>query len=188
LFIDIDHIEEQSMSKLSADPLLRGTKFLLRVAQVISLIAGIGIAIAAPMIWFFRDKILAELAKEADRLFGVEALWAITFIMAGCLVIVALAFLFLRHLIALIDTVDAGSPFIPDNAVRLRTMGWLVLAMEGMALLALPFAAWLQRALPDGDVEFSVDFGGIITALLLFILARVFERGIRLEQDVEGTV
>jgi Protein of unknown function (DUF2975) len=102
--------------------------------------------------------------------------------------VVALAFLFLRHLVALIDTVDQGSPFIAENARRLRTMGWLVLAMQGLALVALPFAHWFRHALPDGDVEFSVDLGGIITALLLFILARVFDRGTRLEEDVEGTV
>lgn len=176
------------MSTLRSDPLLRSTKLFLRFIQGIAILAGIAIVAAIPLIWYFGDHVLAEMAKQGSHLPGNEALAAITAILAGCLILLTLAFLLLRHLSALIDTVDQGSPFIPENAKRLRTMGWLVLAMQGLAFLALPFASWLHHALPHGEVKFSVDLTGILTAMLLFILARVFDRGTQLEADIEGTV
>ena len=82
-----------------------------------------------------------------------------------------------------------GSPFISENAARLRAMGWLVLTMQGLELAGLPLTGWIRRALANHHffVPFSLAGGGT-TALLLFILARVFDQRTRLTEDVEGTV
>jgi Protein of unknown function (DUF2975) len=180
--------EEAAMSIVRSDPLLRGTRFLLRITQGIALIAGVGLIIAIPSIWAFSDRVIAAAASEGHKMFGYESLAAITVILIGALTFVGLAFQFLRKLIALIGSLEHGSPFVPENAARLRYMGWLVLAMQGLALLAVPLIVWIKQALPDSHVVFGFSIEGLITALLLFILARVFDHGTRLTEDVEGTV
>lgn len=176
------------MSDPRKDPLLRFTRIALWITLVISIIAAVGLAIAIPGIWLFGDTILAKAAMDGVKITGPESLAAISAIMFGGLIIVGMAIQFLRKLIALIDSVGAGSPFIPENAARLRYMGWTVLAMQSMAVFALPAVLWLKHVLPDQHIVFSFSFEGLITALLLFVLARVFEHGMRLEQDVEGIV
>ena len=38
------------------------------------------------------------------------------------------------------------------------------------------------------DVEAAIDVTGLLTILLVFILARVFERGVAMREELEGTV
>ncbi len=176
------------MSAPQKDALLRFTRIALRIVLALAIAAAIGLVVAIPAIWAFADSILAKAALDGIKLSGPELLAAVSVIMAGGLVIVGLAIQFLRKLIALIDSVGQGSPFIPENAARLRHMGWIVLAMQAMTLIALPVAIWIRQVLPEQHIVFSFSFEGLITALLLFVLARVFDHGTRLEQDVEGTV
>lgn len=170
------------------DPLLAFTRFALLITLAIAVVSAIAIAVAIPGIWILDEYILAKAAAGGVRLAGSQTLAAFSAILAGFLVIVGLAIQFLRKLIAVIDSVGKGSPFIPENARRLRHMAWIVLTMQAMALLAVPGLVWLRHALPREHFVFSFSFDGLITALLLFILARIFDHGIRLEQDVEGTV
>ncbi len=67
-------------------------------------------------------------------------------------------------------------------------MGWIALAFQGMSLLAVPAEIWLARIVPRMPVQIHFTLFGVLVALLLFVLARVFDRGIALERDVEGTV
>lgn len=179
----------ESESPARPDALLKITRFLLLIALGIVAVAGIAILVATPAIWIFADPIIASVAREGERL-DREGLMAITVILIGAMAFVGLAFQFLRKLIALIDSVGVGSPFIPENAARLRYMGWITLAMEGLSIVAVPVAIWAKEALPGDNVHFvaGLSFEGLLTALLLFILARVFDRGVRLEEDMEGTV
>jgi hypothetical protein len=38
------------------------------------------------------------------------------------------------------------------------------------------------------DVDFGLSFGGVLLALVLFILARVFRKGAEMRAELEGTV
>ena len=178
-------------SDTKPDNLLRGTRLLLLIITVIAAIAFVAIALGIPAMWLGRDWIAAEVAKEGTQhLLGTQSFAAITVILLGCLVMVGMAIYFLRTLIAVIDSVGKGRAFTEENAVRLRSMGWTILASEALALMAVPIGPWLQASLPDGDVDidFSVSLDAIITALLLFILARIFREGARMRDDLEGTV
>jgi hypothetical protein len=106
----------------------------------------------------------------------------------GLAVINGLTIQFLRKLIAMIDSVGLGSPFVPENVARLRVMAWLVSAMQAMELLSLPLTPWLRRAFANPHFFVAFSLAGLVTALLLFTLARVFEQGTRLAEDDEGTV
>jgi len=176
------------MSLKESDKLLLATRFALRAVQFIAIFAAVIIALMIPVLWVKQDFILAELATQAGRPYGRDSLVAITLILVGALAMLSLALAFVGRLLAIVGSVEEGSPFIPANARRLREMGWIVLAAELLGLLAMPLGEWISDKLPDGRVDFSLSLEGLITAMLLFVLARVFDRGSALEADVEGTV
>lgn len=167
------------------DPLLRVTKVLLYGLMILAGLVLFGMVVAIPGLWLVPNHIVIDETTIARGAFP-----AITAILAVILVGAILAILFLRQIIAIVDSVRIGSPFIAENARRLRKAGWLVLAVEGLTLLAGAIDAWVQKVTPKGDVNIDVDlsFGWLLTALLLFILARVFDQGTKLAEDVEGTV
>jgi hypothetical protein len=171
------------------DPLLRGTRLLLVITTIIFTLAGIGALGAILPAWAFSDHVVAWLSAHADGpVIQRDALLAVTAALVGLAVMDVLSIQFLRKLIAIIDSVGQGSPFIPENAARLRVMAWLVMAMQGMEVLSLPLTPWLRHALSNSHFFVPFSLAGLVLALLLFILARVFEHGTRLTEDVEGTV
>jgi hypothetical protein len=87
-----------------------------------------------------------------------------------------------------------GDPFGPVNVQRLRRLGYLlVLGTPALVLVSGTLRNALIQTLPDprADVSFpglTVPPGALIGGLGAFILAEVFAHGVRLREDVEGTV
>ncbi|MBA3941196.1 MAG: hypothetical protein C0520_08310 [Sphingopyxis sp.] len=132
-----------------------------------------------------------EIAVEAknSRVFLAPAtmrpqLFALLGILAAVL---AAAVYILRKLQALVATA-ASDPFIPANADRLRRIGWALVAVQ---LLALPLGA-VARSIAAPTSQFAgmggVNLNGILSILLAFVLAAVFEKGAAMRADLEGTV
>jgi len=90
----------------------------------------------------------------------------------------------LRSLLAIVDTVRDGDPFVVDNARRLNAIAWSVLAIEllRLAIVAIASAVW-----EPGHMGGS-SFTPWLSVLLLFVLAGVFAQGARMRADLEGTV
>lgn len=170
------------------DPLLRGTRFLLLLTMGLAAVLAAAMVVAIPFIWVFSGRIVVAAAGRGIEISGADASTALSVLFGAGLILLALGFQFIRKLVAIIDSVGDGSPFIPENAARLRTMGWLALGFQAFSLLAVPAEIWLARILPGGHVQVTFTFAGLLVALLLFILARVFDHGTRLAEDVEGTV
>lgn len=172
------------------DRMLSVTRLLLRIMQGFLIFCGVMIALVLPVLWIKRADVLAEIAENmAPAAPGTGPLIAISIIMLGGLAMLVIGFAFIKRIIAIIDTVMTGTPFVPANAGRLREMGWLVIATQGLALLALPLDMWTRTQLPKGeDLDVSISVEAILTAALLFILAKVFDHGTRLAEDAEGTV
>ena len=96
----------------------------------------------------------------------------------------ALVHTILRRLLAIINTVRNGDPFILDNAQRLQWIAWSVLAIEMLRLIVMAIAM---------AVRAPGDMGGFtpvpwLAVLLLFVLSGVFAHGARMRIDLEGTV
>ncbi len=69
-------------------------------------------------------------------------------------------------------------------------MAWLALAMQAAVIPIMGLVVWFD-ALPHKANVHYVDnnsFGGLILALLLFVLARVFRVGTEMRDELEGTV
>lgn len=90
----------------------------------------------------------------------------------------------LRRLLAIVDTVRVGDPFILDNARRLEAIAWSVAALEGLRMLVAGIAAAVWE--PGRFDAFS--FAPWLAVLLMFVLAGVFAHGARMRADLEGTV
>jgi hypothetical protein len=90
----------------------------------------------------------------------------------------------LRRLLAIVDTVRDGDPFILENARRLDTIAWSVLALEVLRLLVMAITAVVWE--PGRLGGFS--FAPWLAVLMLFVLSGVFDRGAHMRADLEGTV
>jgi len=90
----------------------------------------------------------------------------------------------LRRLLAIVDTVRGGDPFILLNAQRLDAIAWSVLALEVLRLMvtAIASAVWEPGRLG------GFSFAPWLAVLLLFVLSGVFAHGARMRADLEGTV
>ena len=94
----------------------------------------------------------------------------------------------LKRLLAIVETVRAGDPFVAANAHRLQTLAWALLALQLLSLLigAIADAVALPGRPLDLDAGFSIN--GWLAVLLTFLLARVFAEGTLMREDLQGTV
>lgn len=120
---------------------------------------------------------------DADRV--VTALRAI----AGLgLVAVGLNYGVLKHLLAIVKTVREGDPFVAVNAMRLRTIAWILLALQLLSIVIGTLGKSIST--PDHPVRLDAGFStnGWLAVVLTFVLAGVFAAGTRMRDDLEGTV
>jgi hypothetical protein len=105
----------------------------------------------------------------------------------GILATPVLHFIYTR-LLAIVDTVNAGDPFIGENAARLQTIAWAIVGLELMhvGVVILANGVWVGTQQIDIGDDFSVTRW--LTILLLFVLARVFDQGARMRDELSGTV
>ena len=94
----------------------------------------------------------------------------------------------LDRLLAMVDTVRAGDPFVLANARRLRDIAWCVLGLEMMHLAIGSIIRTLRATAQHIDMDWSFSLTPLIAVLLIFVLANVFEQGARMRADLEGTV
>ena len=100
----------------------------------------------------------------------------------------ALILLFLHHLRRIFQRVRDGAPFDAHNALRLRWLGLLLLALAvfaGVAELAtsLVVREWLARNDIAVSTGLHIDGSLVFVALVLIALAEIFRRGAELEHE-----
>jgi hypothetical protein len=101
---------------------------------------------------------------------------------------VPLAYVILSRLRAIVDTVRDGDPFVATNAARLQTIAWAYLGLELLHLAVGVVAVGAGSPAQPLDVNWHFSLTPWVAVLLLFVLARVFDRGARMRADLEGTV
>ena len=101
---------------------------------------------------------------------------------------VPLAHVALARLLAIVETVRLGDPFVRENAARLQTIAWAVLGLELTHLAVGAVAATVSTQGGQLDLDWNFSLTRWLAVLLLFVLARVFEQGAQMRDDLEGTV
>ena len=94
----------------------------------------------------------------------------------------------LTRLLTIVDTVRDGNPFVMANAARLQGIAWAVLGLELMHFAVGIVAASVSTAAVPLNFSWGFSLTRWLAVLLLFVLARVFEQGARMREELEGTV
>ena len=118
---------------------------------------------------------------------GGDALTFVRLLIALSLPTALAAHRLFAALAAILRSVLAGDPFVGDNAARLRTIGWSLLALQLIDLALGAIVAWGQARGLD-TVGWQPTLMGWLAVLVAFVLARVFTVGTRLREDAEGLV
>ena len=174
------------MSAPSSSAALPIARVLLRILIVTNWLWGVAILallFALPHERWIMSAFELTPSPEADRI--IMALRAVATL---GLAVIPLNYVFLKRLLAIVETVRDGNPFVAANARRLQTMGWALLALQllGMAIGAIVKAVSTPAHPVDIDAGFSIN--GWLAVLLTFLLARVFAEGAVMRDDLEGTV
>jgi hypothetical protein len=94
----------------------------------------------------------------------------------------------LKRLLMIVETVSTGDPFVAANAARLQAIAWALLALELMHYAVGAIAASVSSAAVPLNIGWGFSLTRWLTVLLLFVLARVFQQGARMREELEGTV
>jgi hypothetical protein len=122
-------------------------------------------------------------SPDTDRLiFGLHAIAVIG------LAAVPLNDAVLRRLLAIVETVRAGDPFVPANASRLQTIAWVLFALQLLSVVVGAIAKAVSTPAHPLDVDAGFSINGWLAVLLTFLLARIFAEGTLMREDLEGTV
>ena len=162
------------------------TNAVLRILLVLNWLYGAAILtllVAMPTEeWILRALGLSP-SPEADRLIlGLRAI-AVVGVAA-----VPLNYVVLKRLLAIVDTVRAGDPFVVANAHRLQVIAWTLLALQLLSLVVGAIAEGISTPERPFDVDAGLSINGWLAVLLTFVLARVFAAGTLMREDLEGTV
>ena len=170
----------------SSSPALPLAYFLIRVLIVLNwLVVPIILVmlIALPNEQWIMQAFKLTPSPEADRLImGLRAVAVLG------LCSVPLNYIVLKRLLAIVETVREGDPFVAANAARLQSVAWALLGLQILSIVigAIGDAVNTPTTPLDLDAGFSVN--GWLAVLLTFLLARVFAEGARMREDLEGTV
>ncbi len=159
---------------------------VLRLLVLFNLFVGAAI-IALLLVVPHEQWILSEFrlspSPEADRIVLGLRLVALTGLAS-----IPVNHVILKRLLAMVETVRVGDPFVAANARRLHQIGWALVALQVLGL-----AVWaLSRIFSTPDHQINLDAGfsinGWLAVLLTFVLARVFAVGTVMREDLEGTI
>jgi len=104
------------------------------------------------------------------------------------LVMIPLYYIVLKRLLAIVETVRAGDPFVAANARRLQTIAWAMLGLQVLGFMMGAIADGISTREHPVDIDAGFSVGGWLAVLLTFLLARVFAEGARMREELEGTV
>ena len=162
------------------------SRTMLRVCVVWNLAIGV-IALSIFVASFvFEDAVTHQFRTRMPELdlailFPTVRVWLLL-----CAPFVAAVHLLLSRLLEIVGTVRLGHPFAPENAVRLRIIAWCLLLVQ---LLHLSSGV-MVKIVAAANVQMHWDFSlvGWIAVLLVFVLARVFEEGARIRDDLDAMI
>ena len=94
----------------------------------------------------------------------------------------------LKRLLAIVETVRAGDPFVAANASRLQAIAWVLLGLQVLSVVIGAIGDAVSTPAHPVDLDAGFSISGWLAVLLTFLLARVFAEGTLMREDLEGTV
>ena len=122
-------------------------------------------------------------SPEAERLvMGLRAIAVLG------LAVIPLNHAVLKRLLAIVETVRAGDPFVAANAGRLQAIAWVLLTLQLLSIVIGAIARTVSTPAHPLHLDAGFSINGWLAVLLTFLLARVFAEGTLMREDLEGTV
>jgi len=104
------------------------------------------------------------------------------------LVAIPLNYAVLKRLLAMVETVRRGDPFVAVNAQRLQAIAWVLLALQLLSLVIGGIGKAISTPAHPLHLDAGFSPSGWLAVFLTFVLARVFAQGTLIREDLEGTV
>jgi hypothetical protein len=165
------------------DGLLRTTIAILSIIRFLSAAAGGIFAVMIASMWLF-----PSVAEKVLNTPGSGTLLSNTALFLTSAVTATMSFVMFGHLVKVVKTVAEGNAFTSENAERLRKIAYLSLGILASEFVMAWISYFYHESTRDGVPWFDWDPSSIITILVLFVLARVFEEGVRLNDEAQFTV
>ncbi len=175
------------MSKtISSSVVLPILYVLLRILVVLNWLGGAAIfalLVVLPNEQWIMTAFKLSPSPEAERLvMGLR-----TIAVLG-LAVIPLNHVVLKRLLAIVDTVRGGDPFVAANASRLQTIAWALLAIQIISIVIGAVAKVISSPAYPLHIDAGFSINGWLAVLLTFLLARVFAEGALMREDLDGTV
>ncbi len=175
------------MSKrISSSAALPITYVVLRILIVVNWLGGLAILallVATPNEQWIMSAFKLTPSPEASRLvMGLRAIAVLG------LVSIPLNYVVLKRLLAIVQTVREGDPFVAANASRLQAIAWVLLTLQILSIIIGAIGKAVSSPAHPVDIDAGFSINGWLAVLLTFLLARVFAEGALMREDLEGTV
>jgi hypothetical protein len=172
------------MNKLSAA--LPIARIVLRILIVLNWLGGaaiLALLVAMPNEQWIMSAFKLSPSPDADRLvMGLRAVAVLG------LATIPLNYVVLKRLLAIVETVREGDPFVAANASRLQTIAWSLLALQLFSLVIGAIGKAVSTPAHQVHLDAGFSINGWLAVLLTFLLARVFAEGTLMREDLKGTV
>ena len=117
-----------------------------------------------------------------------EVMWGMRAVAALGVVAIFLNFGVLKRLLAIVETVRAGDPFVAANAYRLNAIAWTLVGLQFLSLTIAAIAKFISTTEHPFKLDAGFSVNGWLAVILTFVLARVFAQGTLMREDLEGTI
>jgi hypothetical protein len=176
------------MSHVMQSRLLTGTRWLVYALMGVVGAAGVILALVSVVLPLNWTQAVQELAQQKPAIRIGDLLPYLLTVFAFAIMVLGIVWTMMRKLLEIIGSVETGDPFIRANAIRLKAIGWLMIAVQIVGIPLAIAAGKLADLFGDSDTGLDLSISGILAILLVFILAGVFERGAEMREELEGTV
>ena len=159
---------------------------VLRILIVLTWVMGaaiLALLVALPNERWIMSAFKLTPGPDADRL-----VLALRVVAVLGLASVPLNYGILKRLLAMVETVRAGDPFVAANATRLQAIAWSLLAVQILSMVIGGIGKAVSTPAHPVNLDAGFSINGWLAVLLTFLLARVFAEGALMRDDLAGTV
>src|ERR671927_1750762 len=159
---------------------------MLRILIVVNWLGGaaiLALLVVLPNEQWIMSAFKLSPSPETERLvMGLRAIAVLG------LVAIPLNHAVLKRLLAIVETVREGDPFVAANASRLQAIAWALLGLNLLSIVIGAIAKGVSTPAHPLHINAGFSINGCLAVLLTFLLARVFAEGTLMREDLEGTV
>ena len=173
----------RSVSPSAALPIAHAVLRILIVLNWLMAAAILALLVAMPNEQWIMSAFKLSPSPDTERLvMGLRAVAVLG------LAVIPLNYAVLKKLLAIVETVRAGDPFVAANANRLRAIAWALLTLQILSIVIGTIGKTISTPAHPVNLDAGFSINGWLAVLLTFLLARVFAEGTLMRDDLEGTV